>query len=270
MKRLFLLTALIAAAACSKGTAGPGGASTPTAQTEEQKTLYALGLALGRNVQTVGLTQAELDYVVKGVSDQALGKTPDVELNVYGPKIQAFLEPRAKAAAKVKADAEKAKSKDFLAAAAKEAGAETLPSGLVFKAITEGTGPSPVATDKVKVHYRGTLIDGTEFDSSIKRGTPAEFPLGGVIKCWTEGLQKMKVGGKAKLVCPSDIAYQDQGRPPTIPGGATLVFEVELLTVEAGSPPGGPAMTPSITLGKGAPGSTPKGSAPAKGTPKGK
>ncbi|HEX8908988.1 MAG TPA: FKBP-type peptidyl-prolyl cis-trans isomerase, partial [Anaeromyxobacteraceae bacterium] len=90
----------------------------------------------------------------------------------------------------------------------------------------------PKETDTVKVHYTGTLIDGKVFDSSVKRGQPAEFPLNQVIKCWTEGVAKMKVGGKAKLVCPSSIAYGDEGRPPTIPGGATLVFEVELLDVK--------------------------------------
>jgi len=120
----------------------------------------------------------------------------------------------------------------ILEAAAKEAGAEKLESGLVFKDVTPGTGASPVAADTVKVNYRGTLIDGTEFDSSYKRNQPAEFPLGGVIKCWTEGVQKMKVGGKARLVCPSAIAYGDGGHPPTIPGGATLIFEVELLEIK--------------------------------------
>jgi FKBP-type peptidyl-prolyl cis-trans isomerase FkpA len=89
-----------------------------------------------------------------------------------------------------------------------------------------------MATSNVKVNYKGTFIDGTEFDSSAKNGQPAEFPLNQVIACWTEGVQKMKVGGKAQLVCPSDIAYGDQGRPPQIPGGATLVFEVELLEVK--------------------------------------
>jgi FKBP-type peptidyl-prolyl cis-trans isomerase FkpA len=108
----------------------------------------------------------------------------------------------------------------------------TTPSGLVYTELTPGTGPSPKATDRVTVHYRGTLTDGKEFDSSYKRNQPATFPLNGVIKCWTEGVQKMKVGGKAKLVCPSAIAYGPQGRPPIIPPDATLVFEVELIGIE--------------------------------------
>jgi FKBP-type peptidyl-prolyl cis-trans isomerase FkpA len=96
-----------------------------------------------------------------------------------------------------------------------------------------GTGASPKATDTVKVHYRGTLTNGTEFDSSYKRNEPTSFPLNRVIACWTEGVQKMKVAGKARLVCPSSIAYGDRGSPPSIPGGATLVFEIELLEVGA-------------------------------------
>jgi FKBP-type peptidyl-prolyl cis-trans isomerase FkpA len=100
----------------------------------------------------------------------------------------------------------------------------------VYRELTPGSGPSPKATDKVKVNYKGTLVNGTEFDSSYKRGQPAEFPLNGVIPCWTEGVQKMKVGGKSQLVCPSEIAYGDQGRP-SIPGGATLIFEIELLGI---------------------------------------
>ena len=105
-------------------------------------------------------------------------------------------------------------------------------SGLVFKTITPGTGKSPVASDLVKVHYHGTLTNGEVFDSSVKRGEPVDFALNAVIPCWTEGVQKMKVGEKARLVCPSTIAYGDQGRPPQIPGGATLVFEVELLAIK--------------------------------------
>ena len=104
---------------------------------------------------------------------------------------------------------------------------------MVIRTTKPGTGATPTAADQVKVHYHGTLTDGTVFDSSIKRNEPATFPLGGVIKCWTEGLQHMKVGEKATLTCPSDLAYGDNGRPPTIPGGATLIFDVELLEILA-------------------------------------
>ena len=137
--------------------------------------------------------------------------------------------------ARVQAAAQKQKdlSKPYLENAAREKGAEKTASGLIYQQIKAGTGAQPKASDIVKVHYSGTLINGKEFDSSIKRGQPAEFPLGQVMPCWTEGVGKMKVGGKAKLVCPSDIGYGDQGRPPIIPGGATLVFEVELLDVNA-------------------------------------
>jgi FKBP-type peptidyl-prolyl cis-trans isomerase len=117
--------------------------------------------------------------------------------------------------------------------AAPPADAEVTPSGLASKVLQPGTGSDhPLATDKVKVHYRGTLTDGTVFDSSIDRGEPVTFPLSGVIPCWTQGLQLMKTGGKARLVCPSELAYGDAGSPPKIKGGATLVFEVELLSIE--------------------------------------
>ena len=120
-----------------------------------------------------------------------------------------------------------ATSTAFAQAAAPAAG-----SGLVYKSLKDGTGPSPTATDVVKVHYRGTLQDGKEFDSSHSRGQPAEFPLNRVIKCWTEGVQKMKVGGKAKLTCPSSIAYGERGAGGgLIPPNATLLFEVELLEI---------------------------------------
>ena len=117
------------------------------------------------------------------------------------------------------------------AAAAKEAGAVVTPSGLVYLSLKDGTGASPTADDKVKVHYRGTFPDGKEFDSSYKRGEPIEFPLSGVIKCWTEGVQRMKVGGKAKLTCPAAIAYGARGAGGVIPPNATLLFEVELLAI---------------------------------------
>ena len=124
-----------------------------------------------------------------------------------------------------------AASKAYLEKAAAMPGAVRTASGLVYRELQGGTGASPKATDVVKVHYRGTLLDGAEFDSSYKRNEPATFPLNQVIPCWTEGVQKMKVGGKAQLVCPSSIAYGDRGSPPEIPGGATLIFEIELLGI---------------------------------------
>ena len=118
-----------------------------------------------------------------------------------------------------------------LAQAAKEAGAVVTKSGLVYRALKDGTGSSPAATDKVKVHYKGTFPDGKEFDSSYKRNEPTEFPLNGVIPCWTEGVKLMKTGGKAKLTCPSTIAYGQRGAGGVIPPNATLVFEIELLAI---------------------------------------
>jgi FKBP-type peptidyl-prolyl cis-trans isomerase FkpA len=116
-------------------------------------------------------------------------------------------------------------------AAAKEPGAQTSASGLVYRSLKDGSGASPGPTDTVKVHYRGTFPDGKEFDSSYKRGEPIEFPLNRVIRCWTEGVQKMKVGGKAKLTCPPEIAYGERGAGGAIPPNATLQFEVEQLAI---------------------------------------
>jgi len=195
--------------------------------TEDQKTLYALGLALSRNLGAFNLTPEELTTVEAGLADGIFAKEKKVELDKYGPKIQELSQARAK----VTADKEKEASKPYLEKMAKEPGAKALPSGVIYIEEKAGTGDTAKPTDKVKVHYTGMLIDGTVFDSSVQRGEPATFPLSGVVKCWTEGLQLIKVGGKAKLICPSDLAYGDQGRPPQIKPGATLVFEVELLEI---------------------------------------
>ncbi len=203
-------------------------------KTEDQKTLYALGVIITKQLSVFDLTEDEYDYVKMGINDAAAGKKLAVEPEDYGKNINTLAQERAKAAAQK----QKELAKPFLEKAATEKEAEQTASGLIYQPITIGNGAQPTASDTVKVHYTGTLIDGKEFDSSVKRGQPIEFPLGQVIPCWTEGVAKMKVGGKAKLICPSEIAYGDQGRAPIIPGGATLIFEVELLDVQkAPAPP---------------------------------
>ena len=202
-------------------------------ETEEQKTLYAIGLAISQSLAAYNLSESELGLVQAGLADGALGRDAKVDVKDYRDDIQKLGRERAKVAA----DKERAASAAFLEKMAKEKGAQTSESGLVYIVETEGTGAQPKATDTVKVHYHGTLRDGTVFDSSVERGQPATFPFNRVIKCWTEGVQKMKTGGKSTLICPSEIAYGDRGSPPKIPGGATLVFEVELLSVEEAKKP---------------------------------
>ena len=196
-------------------------------KSDDDKTMYALGLALAPQLSGFNLSPSELGMVEAGLTDGVLNRQKKVELNDYRPKIQQLAQARAAAVAAV----EKQAAQEFLTKAAAAKGAKKTDSGLVYLELTPGTGEQPKTTDKVKVHYQGTLTDGTVFDSSIQRGQPATFPLNGVIKCWTEGLQLMKVGGKSKLVCPSDIAYGDRGSPPKIKPGAALVFEVELLEI---------------------------------------
>src|SRR5262252_5381050 len=196
-------------------------------QTDEQKAFYALGASMARQLGPLQpFTPQEIDMITNGLTDALQNKTLKADPNTMGAKIQEI----AKARMSASADAEKKKGQEFLEKTAKEKGAKKTESGLIYEEVTPGSGDAPAPTDTVKVNYRGTLIDGTEFDSSYKRGQPAEFPLSGVIKCWTEGLQHAKVGGKIQLVCPSDLAYGDQGNP-SIPGGSTLIFEVELLGI---------------------------------------
>jgi FKBP-type peptidyl-prolyl cis-trans isomerase FkpA/FKBP-type peptidyl-prolyl cis-trans isomerase FklB len=207
---------------------GSARAAGTASATESAKTLYALGLVLSKNLQPLKLSAADLASVQEGIADGVLGRPAKVDLETYGPKIREFANARVASGA----EGEKKAGATFLAKEAAESGAAKQPTGFLYKEIKAGTGASPKATDKVKVHYRGTLMDGTVFDSSIDRGEPVTFPLTGVIPCWTQGLQLMKTGGKARLVCPSELAYGDAGSPPKIKGGATLVFEVELLSIE--------------------------------------
>ncbi len=194
---------------------------------DRDKTLYAVGVAVSQSLGEFSLTESELGYVRQGMTDGALKRPLKVDMQTFGPKIQ----PLAQARAAAGAEKEKSAGGAFLAKAAAEAGAKKTASGAIVKTLKDGTGPSPTAASTVKVHYHGTLPDGTVFDSSVKRGEPATFPLSGVIKCWTDGVAMMKVGEKARLTCPSNIAYGDRGSPPVIKPGATLVFEVELLEI---------------------------------------
>ena len=210
------------------GTGFSGGhAAAADLANDEQKTLYAIGVALSQSVHGFSLTEAELEIVKAGLADGVLKRPLKVDMQTYGPKIEVMGKARGAAVA----EKEKKAGAAFLAKAAAEPGVKKTASGAIVKTVKEGNGPSPAATDKVKVHYHGTLVDGTVFDSSVKRGQPVTFPLGNVIKCWTEGLQQMKVGGKSRLICPADIAYGERGSPPIIRPGATLIFEVELLEI---------------------------------------
>lgn len=222
--------------------ASPAAAAGPELKTEEQKTVYAIGLSIAQNLGTFSLTPAEAELVSAGLRD-GLNNAPKVELGTYGPKLKEFSQQRASAAA----ETEKKASAGFLEKMAKEKGAEKTASGLIFIPVSPGSGASPAATDTVKVHYKGTLRDGSVFDSSVERGQPATFPLNRVISCWTEGVQKLKVGGKAKLACPSAIAYGDRGAPPKIKPGSALLFEVELLAIEPPAPaaPAEPGAAPA-------------------------
>jgi FKBP-type peptidyl-prolyl cis-trans isomerase FkpA/FKBP-type peptidyl-prolyl cis-trans isomerase FklB len=211
----------------------PKAAPAPAASAAEQaKTLYALGVLLSGPLDTFSLSSAELEQVLAGVRDGVLKKSTLTDPESYGPKVQELQNTRMAAMA-VK---QKELGKAFLAKAAAAPGATKTPSGIVITSLKAGTGASPKASDEVKVHYEGKLVDGSVFDSSIKRGEPATFPLGGVIPCWTEAVQTMKVGGKSRIVCPPETAYGERGSPPRIAGGSTLVFDVELLDIGKAAP----------------------------------
>jgi FKBP-type peptidyl-prolyl cis-trans isomerase FkpA len=226
MRILRLALALLLLAVVQPITAPPAAAQAEL-KTDEQKTLYALGLVLAQNLATFALSPADLEIVKAGLTDGVTSKDKKVDLQAYGPKIQELQRTRAVAAAAPERQAGQA----FLDKAAAEKGAIKTSSGAVVTTIKPGTGPTPSASDKVKVNYEGKLTDGTVFDSSYQRGEPVTFPLNGVIKCWSEGVQQMKVGGKSRFVCPADTAYGDRGAPPKIKPGATLVFDVELLEI---------------------------------------
>lgn len=207
-------------------------AAAANGMTEDQKTLYFLGQAVSSKIKQFNFTPDEARYIAQGFTEALAGEKSKVDEKTYAEKLNGYLARKQEAIVARQKEA----AKPFLEKMEKEPGAQKLASGIVYIPVKEGTGALPKPSDMVKVHYTGTFPDGKVFDSSVERGTPAEFPLSGVIPCWTEGVQKIKVGGKARLVCPSDTAYGDQGAGGTIPGGATLVFEVELLEILKGTP----------------------------------
>jgi len=204
-------------------------AAAPELTTDEQKTLYALGLAINQSLNNFSLSEAEFEIVKSGIIDGFSKRPPKVDLQAFGIKISQLQEARALAIA----ETEKKAGAAFLAKVSAESGAKKTESGAILKTIKEGNGTTPKVTDTVKVHYQGTLIDGAVFDSSAKQGEPAMLRVNEMSKCWVEGIQQIKVGGKSKLVCPSNLAYRDKGLPPLIKPGATLVFEIELLEIVA-------------------------------------
>ena len=219
------------AAACAKQ---DGDSASTELTTDPQKFGYAIGVDIGKSLKPVK-DEVDVNALVAGMKETLDGKEPrltdevreQVKADITRKLQQKQMEERVAKAKTAKEAGEK-----FLADNGKREGVKTTASGLQYEVLTEGSGASPKTSDKVKVHYKGTLIDGTEFDSSYARGQPVEFPLGNVIPGWTEGLQLMKVGGKSKLFIPSNLAYGERGAGAKIGPNETLVFEVELLNIE--------------------------------------
>lgn len=224
MKKIFFITLLLMISACSKEAV----TADVALETENQKTLYAIGMIISNQLQTFALSEEELAPIVQGMTDGIKGEPSQVDMGIYEAKINELVAERSA----IVAAKEAAASDSYLKQFESDESIVKTASGALVKMLEEGTGASPEAGDTVMVHYEGTLIDGTVFDSSLSRGSPATFPLSGVIPCWTEGLQKIKVGGKAQLICPANTAYGERGAPPKIGPGATLIFEVNLLEIK--------------------------------------
>ncbi|MCB0377807.1 MAG: FKBP-type peptidyl-prolyl cis-trans isomerase [Bdellovibrionales bacterium] len=232
MKRFTMITIAVSFAAltaCNK----MQNAAKPSLSSDDDKTVYAIGVDMGSKLKTLQLSSNEMNILKMGIDEGAAGTEPKVDMKTQIMKVGDLLRTRAQKFA----EKEKEAASTFLANAEKAKGATKTETGLIFVETEAGSGDSPTPADRVKVNYHGTLRDGTVFDSTRERGQPATFRLDRVIKCWTEGVQKMKAGGKAELYCPAEIAYGDRGAPPKIPPGAALKFEVELLEVVKGDTP---------------------------------
>jgi FKBP-type peptidyl-prolyl cis-trans isomerase len=213
-----------AAAPAAKGAAPMAG---------DRKTVYEMGVLMSGSLQGMSMSDAEFNTLKQGITDGFHGKASSKDADASITDVQAFVRDRVQK-----------QGQAYLAKAAKTPGAVTTPSGIVYLKVKEGIGPKPARSDKVKVTYEGRLTDGTVFDSSVNHGGSATFPLTGVIPCWTEAVQMMKVGGKSRVVCPSDLAYRERGAPPRIKPNSTLEFDIELLEIETPTPP---AAVPEIS-----------------------
>ena len=207
-----------------------------TLKDDKDKVSYAIGLNIGKSMKTEGLdiNPDVLAAAMKDVFAGAKTQLTDEEVQAVMQDFQKKMMAKQAAVRDEGLGKNKAEGEKFLADNKKKEGIKTTASGLQYKVITDGKGKTPKATDTVKTHYRGTLISGTEFDSSYKRGEPAEFPVGGVIKGWTEALQLMKEGSKWQLYIPSDLAYGERGAGKDIGPNSTLIFDIELISVKAG------------------------------------
>ena len=214
----------------SKAAAAP---AAPLA-TDKEKFSYALGMNIAKGMKLQNI-DVDLEILMRGLRDAHSGSPTQMTVQEMGDTLnrrQQEMQAKAQEQQRLAGEKNKREGEAFLAQNKARPGVVTLPSGLQYEVITEGTGPTPKATDMVTTHYRGTLIDGTEFDSSYKRGEPVTFSVGGVIKGWTEALQLMKVGSKWKLYIPSDLAYGAQQRGQHITPNSTLLFEIELLAIK--------------------------------------
>ena len=195
---------------------------------ERDQTLYAIGVRLGRSLSPFLLSESELEMVLLGVRDAVLGRELAVNETARQSQIDALLRDRRAPALA----AERKASAEFLAQAAQQSGAVRTPSGLVMRELRPGSGPTPQAGDSVRLHYHGRLRDGNVFDSSVDRGVPAHVALARALPCWREALLSMRVGGKSELVCPAELAHGASGDPPRVAGGAAVVYEIELLSID--------------------------------------
>jgi FKBP-type peptidyl-prolyl cis-trans isomerase FklB len=240
MKQIIFSSIFLAAAAlfspCQAQTTPPAMGKLTT---DEDRQSYAMGMYFGQMVKRTGL-DINMDLVTQGLNDAVSGNPPlltEAEMKGILTQLQRAVMINRQKQMALESQTNRVQGETFLAQNKTQPGVVTLPDGLQYKIITEGKGESPKASDIVSVNYRGTFIDGTEFDSSAKTGHPAQFPVGRVIRGWTEALEKMSVGSKWEVYVPSDLAYGSNGRPPMIGPNQTLVFEVELLSISHPTPP---------------------------------